>query len=255
MSTIPTLDLGGRRALVTGASRGIGAVVARTLAQAGAQVLIGYRADEDSASRTLEAIETAGGKGTLLQANLQRPEEIRQLFESVKAGGGLDILVHAAALGSFKPVLDVRPNQWDLTMAVGPRALLLCAREAAALMDGRSGRIVGLSSLGGMRVVPSYGAIGVSKAASDAVVRYLAVELAPRGIRVNGVAAGIIADTSLERHADYARLAAHALDRTPAQRLGTPEDVARVVLFLCSPLADWIVGQTIVADGGLSLPV
>lgn len=255
MTTGHPLDLSGTRALVTGGSRGIGSVVARTLAGSGADVLINYRADDASAEGTVEAIRAAGGTAAQAKANLQRPDEIHDLFDRIASGGGLDIIVHAAALGSFKPLADVRSNQWDLALDVGARSLLLCVKDALPLMSGRRGRIVALSSLGGTRVVPSYGAIGVSKAAMEATVRYLAVELAPRGIRVNGVAAGLVEGSSVERHADYAALASACRARTPAGRLGSAEDIASVVLFLCSPLSDWIVGQILVVDGGMSLPL
>jgi enoyl-[acyl-carrier protein] reductase III len=246
-------DFSGKRALVTGGSRGIGAVIATCLARSGAHVFINYSQDDASAERTRARIHGAGGSAELVKANLLRPEEIRAMFARVAESGGLDILIHNAALGSFKPAIDLRPNQWDLTMAVGARALLVCAREAVRLMDGRDGRIVSLSSLGSGRVIPSYGAIGISKAALESLTRYLGFELAPRGILVNAVSAGLIDSPSVRRHPQYELLAARALERTPAGRLGTAEDVARVVLFLCSPLAGWIVGQTLVADGGMSL--
>ncbi len=246
-------DLTGKRALVTGASRGIGAVLAQRLAIHGAHVCINYSRDDESANQTLGAVSDAGGRGTLLKANLISPEEIRAMFAQVENSGGLDILIHNAAIGSFKHTLDVRPNQWDLTMAVNARALLLCAQYAAALMKGRAGRIVSVSSLGSTRVVPLYGAIGPSKAALESLTRYLALELAPRGILVNAVAAGLIDTASIRQHPKHDDMAKSAIERTPAGRLGAADDVASVVLFLCSSLADWVVGQTIVADGGMSL--
>jgi enoyl-[acyl-carrier protein] reductase III len=257
MSTQPFLNPGtfaDRRALVTGASRGIGAVIARMLAAYGAHVFLNYSRDEEGARGTLRAIEGEGGAGTLMQANLVNPEDIGSMFQRI-GGTGLDVLVHNAALGSFKPVIDVRPNQWDLTMSVTARALLLCARHAVPLMCARGGgQIVSVSSLGSSRVVPQYGAIGASKAALEALTRYLAVELAPAGIRVNAVSGGPIDTAVLTRHPGYDALMVRAR-QAPAGRLGRPEDLARVVLFLCSPLADWIVGQTIIADGGLSLQI
>lgn len=248
------VDLTGRRALVTGGTRGIGAVIARELARCGAEVLLNYRADEASAEATRDAIVADGGRAELMRANLAHPDEIKALFARVRERGALDVLVHNAALGSFKPVMELRANQWDLTMSVGARALLLAAQQSAPLMPP-GGRIVAVSSLGSGRVVPSYGAIGVTKAALESLVRYLAVELRPRGINVNGVSAGLIASTSVAHHPDYERLAAAAVARTPAGRLGRPDELAGVVLLLLSPLADWIVGQTLVADGGASLPI
>jgi enoyl-[acyl-carrier protein] reductase III len=247
------IDLIGRRALVTGGSRGIGAAIARTLAACGAHVTINYVQNEAAAESTRHEIVAAGGSATLHKANVASGDEVRAMFEAIAAEGPLDILIHNAALGSFKPAMDVRANQWDLSMAVNARALLVCAQAAVPLMAGRGGRIISISSLGSTRVMPMYGAIGVSKAALEALTRTLAVELAPRGIRVNAVSAGLVDTTAVRHHPDYAALAETSVARTPLARLGTPDDVARVVLFLCSPLADWIVGQTLIADGGMSL--
>jgi enoyl-[acyl-carrier protein] reductase III len=247
------LDFSGQHALVTGGSRGIGAVVAQRLAHAGAHVFIAYRADEESAARTLAAIEAAGGTATLVRANLVDAAAIEAMFDAVRARGTLDILVHCAAIGSFKPTLNVRANQWDLTLDVNAKALLVCAQHAAVLMTGHAGKIVALSSMGGSRVVPRYGVIGVAKAAVEALVRYLGAELAPRGINVNAVAAGLIDTPSIRQHPLHAHMHSRTQESIPAGRIGTPDDVASVVLFLCSPLADWIVGQTIVADGGVGL--
>ena len=247
-SPAASLDLTGKRALVTGGSRGIGAAVARLLASAGAEVLLNFRQDAASAERTAAAL----GGARLLPANLVHPEEIRTLISAATEGGPLDILVHAAALGSFKPVLGLRHNQWDLSMNVNARALLTLAQEAAPRMP-RGGKIVSLSSLGSKRVIPEYGAIGISKAAMEATTRALAVELSPRGVNVNAVSAGLVDVPSVKAHPRYAELERTCLERTPLGRLATADDVARVVLFLVSPLADWITGQTLVADGGLSL--
>jgi len=242
----------GKTAVVTGGSRGIGSTISGLLARCGARVFINYKENEEAALSTLKQIEAGGGEAELARANLLYPEEIRSLFEQVARAGKLDILVHSAALGSFKPVVDLRANQWDLTMNTNARALLLCAQAAARLMNPGSS-IVSISSLGSTRHVPAYGAIGVSKAALESLTRYLAVELAERGIRVNAVSGGVIDGGSLHLHPGYEGLVEAAIKRSPLKRLGSPEDLARVVLFLLSPLAGWITGQVIVADGGLSL--
>jgi enoyl-[acyl-carrier protein] reductase III len=248
------LDLSGRRALVTGGSRGLGAVIARTLAAQGAHVYINYVRHEAEAVATAQAIRESGGTAELARANLANPSEIRDLFAG-PLGDNLDILVHNAAIGSFKPLHDVRANQWDLTLNVNARALLLCVQAALPALARCRGRIIAVSSLGGSRVIPSYGAIGVSKAALEALTRYLGAELAERGIRANAVAGGLLDLPSVRHHPGFAALAEDVLRRTPAGRLGSADDIARIVLFLCSPLSDWIVGQTIVADGGLHLSV
>jgi enoyl-[acyl-carrier protein] reductase III len=247
------LDFTGKTAFVTGASRGIGRVIARHLASAGAFVFVGFSRDEDGATKTLRDIAAAGSQGAPAQGNLASTDEVRAIFERIGAAGPLDILVHNAALGSFKPLLDVRANQWDLTMSVTTRALLLCARLAVPLMAGRRGRIVGVSSLGSARVIPSYGAIGVSKAALESLTRCLAVECAPHGIGVNAVSAGLVDTASVRQHPDFDRLAARAGERSLSGGLVSAAAVARTVLFLCSPLADEMFGQTLVVDGGMSL--
>jgi enoyl-[acyl-carrier protein] reductase III len=246
-------NFAGQRALVTGGTRGIGAVIAAQLAAAGAHVFVNYARDDAGAQRTAAELEQHGGLVTIAKANLVDPNAIKAMFDLIAASGPLDILVHSAAIGSFKPSLSVRANQWDLTMAVNAKALLLCAQHAAPLMEHRRGRIVAISSLGGTRVIPSYGAIGVAKAAMESLVRYLAIELAPRGIGVNAVAGGLVDTASIRLHPLHRQLEQEALARTPAGRIASPADIARVVLFLCSRDSEWIVGQTIVADGGASL--
>ena len=247
------LDLHGRRALVTGASRGLGAELARSLAHRGAHVFINYRSDDLAADTVRREIEADGGRATLVRANLVDPAEIREMFGRISETGGLDCLIHNAALGSFKPVTSLRTNQWDLTLDVNARAFLVCAQEALSTMES-GGRMVAVSSLGSTRVVPSYGAIGISKAALEALVRYLGVELASKGIHVNGVAAGLLEPSeSIRSHPFYDDLARETRERSPTGKLSSPEEIARVVLFLCSPLSDGLCGQMIVVDGGVSL--
>src|SRR5262249_19230347 len=148
VSTPPApLDFSGRTALVTGGSRGLGAAITARLAALGAHVFVNYVRDEASARRTLDAVQAGGGSATPVRANLANLAEVDAMFESVASAGPLDILVHSAALGVFKKTMDVRGNQWDLSMAVNARALLWCAQRAAPLMRGRRGRIVSISSL------------------------------------------------------------------------------------------------------------
>ncbi len=246
------LDLSNRRVLVTGASGGLGRGVALLLASAGAEVILHCRRRRRRAEETLAEIQEAGGRGSVEEADLLQAAEIRKLFDRVRAGGHLDILVHGASLGGFKKVTDVRAHHWDLTIGTDPRAFLLAAKAAAEQMpDG--GSIVALSSLGSQRVVPGYGAIGAAKAALESLVRSLAVELGPHGIRVNAVSAGPVEPSSVSNHPSWLELRDLVIKRTPFARIATPEEIAQVVLFLSSPLATWMTGQVLTADGGLTL--
>lgn len=246
----PFPDLSGKVAVVSGGTRGIGRAVSLALASRGARLVLGYRADAAAAEETASACAALGAETRTVAANLAHPDEARALVAA--AGDRVDLLVHSAALGSFKPVLDVKPAQWDLTLSVNARAFLLLARAATERMP-EGGRLVALSSLGSTRVVPEYGALGASKAALEAVVRALAVELGPRGILVNAVSAGLVPTASVRLHPRYEELAARARAASPLGRLGTAEEVAAAVLFLASPLAAWVTGQTLVVDGGASL--
>jgi enoyl-[acyl-carrier protein] reductase III len=240
-------------ALVTGGSRGIGRVVSLRLAGVCAQtVIVNYLQNDREAEKTSELVQEQNARCILAKANLAYPEEIDLLFEMVKANvDHLDILVHCAALGAFKPLMEIKPNQWDLTMNINARGFLLCIQNAVPLM--KAGKIVAISSLGSHRVVPRYGAMGPTKAALESLIRYLAYELAPSGIQVNGVTAGLIQTDSINKFPEADKHLEEAILRTPQKRLGQPQDIADVVMFLLSPSARWICGQVIVADGGLSL--
>jgi enoyl-[acyl-carrier protein] reductase III len=253
--------LAGRRFVVTGGTRGLGAAISRALVRRGARVDAWYRADRASADALTAALgaELAAdpdrhpGEIHLHAGNLVEPAEIRRVCAAILARDPrVDGFVHCAALGSFKPLLEVRPAQWELTLDVGARGFLLCVQQLAPAMS-TGGRVVALSSLGSQRVVPAYGALGIAKAALEALVRSLAVELAPRGIRVNALAAGPVAGTSIARHPGAAELLERSAARTPAGRLVTADEVADLVLLLLSPLAQGLCGQVLVADGGLSL--
>ncbi len=242
-----------RRVLITGGSRGIGRAITLAAATAGAEtIVVNYLQNDAEAERTRALCEALGTRCILQRANVLSADDIDRLFEAVAVDpGGLDLFVHCAALNTFKPITTIRQNQWDLTMGIAARAFLLCAQRCIPLMT--RGSMVALSSLGARRVLENYGALGPAKAALESVVQYLACELAPRGIRVNGVTAGFVETESIQKFPEAAALIAAAAERTPAGRIGRPEDLADVVLFLASPAARWIHGQTLVADGGLSL--
>jgi enoyl-[acyl-carrier protein] reductase III len=215
-------------------------------------VFVNYLQNDAEAERTRLMVEERGARAVLVRANLAEPDDIERIFETVKdQAGQLDILVHCAALNTFKPTLQVKPNQWDLTMNINARSFLLCVQRSVPLM--KEGSIVAISSLGSQKAIPNYGVMGPTKSALESLVRYLAVELAPKGIRVNGVTGGIVETESIDKFPEAAKFREEAIMRTPAGRIGTPDDIANVVSFLVSPSAQWIVGQVIVADGGLLL--
>lgn len=248
------MNLKGRRALVTGGSRGLGRAIALELGRRGADVAVNYFSNRTKSEETAEEIRALGVKALAVRANVGNPEHLRRMFDELKSEfGALDILVSNAASGALMPMLDVDLKSWERSMNINARALLLLAREAVPMMEGRGGKIISITSMGSSRYIPMYGAVGASKAALEAITRYLAMELAAKGINVNAVAAGVLDTDSLKRFPNREHLLADARSFTPMGRLAEPEDIAKVVALLCSEDANWICGQVIVADGGHAL--
>jgi len=233
---------------VTGGSRGIGKAISLRLAALGAtRVAIGYLRSDSAAEATAEELRALGAEPVLVRGNISS----ERVLDAVRALGPLDVLVHNAATGVIRPALETEDKHWDWTLNANARAFLALARVAAPRMP-RGSTIVGISSLGAQRVLENYTLVGTSKAALEALVRYLAVELAPHGIRVNAVSAGVVETGALEHFPNRERMLEVGA-QNPVGRLVTPEDVAGAVAFLCSEEADMIRGQTIVVDGGSSL--
>ena len=240
----------GKSALVTGGSRGIGREIALRLADLGAaKIAISYLRADAAAEETAEEIRKRGAEAQLLRGNVGDPEKAKALVDDA---GPLDVLISNAATGVIRPAMELEEKHWDWTMNANARALHTLVRQAAPQMAPGSS-IVALSSLGSQRVLTDYVLVGVSKAAVEALVRYLAVELAPQDIRVNAVSAGLVETGALAYFPERERMLEEFARRTPAGRLVEPKDVAEVVCFLASPAAGMIRGQTIIVDGGYSI--
>ena len=239
----------GKSVLVTGGSRGIGKAISLRFAEHGAaRIAVSYLRNDRAAEETAEEILTLGAEPVLLRGNLGDPDKTKALLDEA---GPLDVIVSNAATGVIRPFLELDEKHWDWTLDANTRALFTIAREASPTMP-RASAIVAISSLGSDRVLDNYVLVGVSKAALEALVRYLAVELASQDIRVNAVSAGLVETGALDYFPDRDEMLRFYRERTPAGRLVEPEDVAEAVCFLASPAAAMIRGQTIVVDGGYS---
>ena len=243
------MTLEGRSVLVTGGTRGIGKAIALRLATEGAaRVALGYLRNDSAAETAAEEVRKAGAEPVLVRGNVATDKVVTEFASH----GPYGAVVHNAATGVIRSALETEDKHWDWTLGANARALLSLARACAPEMEAGSS-IVAVSSLGAQRVLENYVLVGTSKAALESVVRYLAVELAPRGIRANAVSAGVVETEALEHFPNREEMLSTGRTRTPAGRLVEPEDVASAVAFLCSPDAEMVRGHTLVVDGGYSL--
>ncbi len=232
---------------VSGGTRGIGRAIALRFARDGAdRVAIGYLRNDRAAEETAAELRALGAEPVLVRGNITS----ERVLGEVAALGPLDVLVHNAATGVIRPALETEDKHWDWTLNANARALLQLARVAAPSMPEGSS-IVAISSLGAQRVLENYVLIGTSKAALESLVRYLAVELAPR-IRVNAVSGGVVETGALEHFPNRDEMLA-AGRANPVGRIVEPDDIAGAVAFLCSADAAMVRGQTLIVDGGFSL--
>ena len=244
----------GKIVLVTGASRGIGRAIAFECARRGADIAFNYIRNHKAATETHQRIEEMGVRCLRVKSHLGDADKIRDLFSQIEIEfGRLDILINNAASGVQRPAKDLDEKHWDWTMDINAKAPWLCSIEASHLMT-EGGNIINITSPGSKIVLPYYFSVGVSKAALEALTRYLAVELAPNGISVNAVSGGYVDTAALDHFPNRDKMLADA-GKTVTGRMVTAEDIARVVVFLCSQDADMIRGQVIAVDGGLTLTI
>lgn len=239
-----------RVAIVTGASRGIGAAIARRLASDGLTVVVNYAGSANAAARLVDDIEKAGGRAISCQADVSDPQAVRRMFDSAEAAyGGIDVLVNNAGIMKLAPLAQVDDATFDQTVAINLKGTFNGLREAAKrLRDG--GRIVSFSSSVVGLYQPGYGVYAATKAAVEALTHILAKELGPRGITVNAVAPGPVA-TELFLHGKDEATLDRIRQMNPLGRLGEVDDIARVVSLLVGPDSGWINGQVVRANGGV----
>lgn len=244
-------------ALVTGSSKGLGKRTAIKLAEEGYDLVINYARSKTKALEVAAEIEALGRKALVVKANVGDVAKIKAMFEQIdEVYGRLDVLVNNAASGVQRPLMELEESHWDWTMDINGKAFLFCAQEAAKLMERNGGgKIVGISSLGSIRYLENYTAVGVSKAALEALTRYLAVELSKMNICVNAVSGGVIDTDALKSFPNREEMLAEAALQTPAGRMVEVEDMVNTIMFLLSDESSMIRGQTLIVDGGISLLV
>jgi len=244
-------DLTGRVAIVTGASKGIGAAIARQFAEAGAAIAVNYASDKAGANRVVGGILRAGGKAVAIQADVSRGADVQRLFaETVAALGQPSILVNNAGVYRFAPLEEVTEAEFHHQFDTNVLSTILATREAAVTFDGRGGSVINVSSISSINPVPNSVVYSASKAAVDTITAALAKELASRKIRVNAIAPGTTETEGLALAGISGETAKTIAASVPMGRLGNPEDIARVAVFLASDDSAWLTGERITVAGG-----
>ena len=246
------LDLTDRVALVTGGARGIGRAIVTTLAELGATTVVNYNRSAEDAESLKSQLEGAGRKVSLIQADITQADQVTAMFETIRKNPGrLDILVNNAGMIRDGLLLTMRERDWDRVQDVTLKGAFLCTQQAAELMmTGHAGKIVNISSVGAIRGGRGQTNYAAAKGGLVAFTRACAVELGPKNIQVNAVLPGMI-ETKMSKRVRRSA-GEDILSRIPAGRFGVPHDIAAIVAFLASPASDYITGQAICVDGGMS---
>lgn len=240
-------------AVVTGASKGIGAQIAKSLAAEGAAVVVNYASSKEGADRVVEEIKVAGGKAIAVQADVAKAADIQRLFaETKKAFGKVDVLVNNAGIYRFGPIEDITEEQFHEMFNTNVLGLLMATKEAAKNFNGGGGSIINIGSAVTEIFPPSSSIYTATKGAVDAVTQVLANELGPRKIRVNSINPGVVnTEGAVTQGVIGSDFEAGALSKTPLGRTGLPADIAPIAVFLASDDSGWLTGETIVASGGM----
>ncbi|TVS10390.1 MAG: SDR family oxidoreductase [Planctomycetaceae bacterium] len=253
------IDLSGQVALVTGASRGIGRACALRLAEAGADIVVNYVSSKSSAMEVAEAIRRMGRNAAVIRADISERDDVESMIEFIKLEfGSLAIVVSNAATGGFRPLVATTDRNFDAAMHINVRPVLYLVQAALPLLEQSEGRakVIAISSHGSVIALPMYGTIGTSKAALEALMRHMALELGERGINFNTVRAGLVETDSTRRIPNSEAIFAGRIHKSmTGHRFLTDRDVADAVLYLASPLSDLVQGETLVVDGGVGIHV
>jgi 3-oxoacyl-[acyl-carrier protein] reductase len=247
-------DLAGKVAVVTGASKGIGASIAKQLAAAGASVVVNYASAKDDAERVVASIKQHGGKAVAVQGDVSKEADVKRLFaETTKAFGKVDVLVNNAGVYAFQAIDDLAEAEYRRQFDINVLGPLLATKEAVAHFNGKGGSVINVSSVVSTKAFPTASVYSGTKGALDAVTRSLAAELGPRNIRVNTIAPGGV-DTEGAQTLGMigSDMEKQLVASTPLGRIGQPDDIGKIAVFLASDQSGWVTGERIVAAGGYS---
>ena len=245
--------LDGKVAVVTGASKGIGAAIAKQLAAEGAAVVVNYASSREGADRVVSEVKKAGGKAIAVQADLSKPDDVVRLFaEAKREYGHLDILVNNAGVYQFAQIEEVTADLFNWHFNLNVLGLLLATKEAVALFPATGGSVINISSVVASKGFAGSSVYSATKGAVDSITRSLAAELGPRKIRVNSINPGMV-ETEGVHSAGFSggEMQAHLESQTPLGRIGQPEDISGAAVFLASSDSSWITGETLHISGGL----